>query len=226
MTTRRRFLAATAASLLATPALARRWCASPATGSPRAPCGRSARGRDLRGHRRHLALPGPGDGRRGATRSPWARRGAILGTAVVQRKPSGRPGCPPPEMIQHEPESTAPGRRPAGRARLQSAGRAGHVPLPGAGGTRCTASHGTPQPGPWAELLLGLHPLINDHAIDLYDRGAGGHDGRGGVSPRAAGPRGPGSAFTAKGPARRTTVSPARAIRARASGVGGLSTRR
>jgi lipoprotein-anchoring transpeptidase ErfK/SrfK len=174
MTTRRRFLAATAASLLATPALARQvvriprdWLPSDVAVRGDLPAGMIYV--DTADTWLYLGL-GDGQARRYkiAVGAPGRN---FLGTAVVQRKAEWPSWVPTAEMIQHEPEVYGPwaGGLPGGHDYNPLGARAMY--LYQGGRDTMYRIHGTPQPWTMGQSFSsGCIRLINDHAIDLYDR--------------------------------------------------------
>ncbi len=174
MTTRRRFLAATAASLLATPALAQRvvriprdWLPTDIEVNPALDPG--VIHVDVEGTWLYL-ITEPGLGRRYkiAVGAPGRN---FQGEAYVARKAEWPSWTPTADMIRAEPEVYGPwaGGLPGGHDYNPLGARALYLYQ----GNRDTMYriHGTPQPWTMGQSFSsGCIRLINDHAIDLYDR--------------------------------------------------------
>jgi lipoprotein-anchoring transpeptidase ErfK/SrfK len=174
MDTRRRFLAAAAASLLAAPAVARQvvhiprdWLPADIEVNPALEPG--VIHVDVEGTWLYL-VTGPGVGRRYkiAVGAPGRN---LQGETHVGRKAEWPSWVPTPEMIAIEPEVYGPFRNglPGGHDYNPLGARALYLYR----GRRDTMYriHGTPQPWTMGQSFSsGCIRLINDHAIDLYDR--------------------------------------------------------
>jgi lipoprotein-anchoring transpeptidase ErfK/SrfK len=174
MTTRRRFIAAAGASLLATPALARQvvripreWLLSDVELNPALDPG--VIHVDVAGTWLYL-ITEPGVGRRYkiAVGAPgWN----FQGEARVGRKAERPSWTPTADMIAVEPEVYGPFRNglPGGHRYNPLGARALYL-YRGRRGTMYRI-HGTPQPWTMGQSFSpGCIRRINDHAIDLYDR--------------------------------------------------------
>lgn len=173
-TTRRRFIAAGAATLLAAPALAqqvvripRDWLPTEVEVNPAIAPGEIHV--DVAGPWLYL-ISEPGVGRRYkiAVGAPGRN---FQGEARVARKAEWPSWIPTAEMIALEPEVYGPfaGGLPGGHAYNPLGARALYLYQ----GDRDTLYriHGTPQPWTMGQSFSsGCIRLINDHAIDLYDR--------------------------------------------------------
>ena len=178
MTTRRRFVAGACASLLAAPALAqqvvripREWLPTDLEARTSLPAG--AIQVDVEGTWLYLGL-GPDAVRRYkiAVGAPGRN---FSGQAHVGRKAEWPSWTPTADMIAVEPEVYGPwaGGLPGGHPYNPLGARALYLYR----GNRDTMYriHGTPQPWTMGQSFSsGCIRLINDHAIDLYDRVAVG----------------------------------------------------
>ena len=174
MTTRRRFLAAAAASLLAAPALAqqvvrfpRDWLPTDVGVGASLPAGVIYV--DVGGTWLYLGL-GDGQGRRYKI-AVGAPGRTFAGEAHVGRKAEWPRWTPTREMIAAEPEVYGPfaGGLPGGHPYNPLGSRA--LYLYQGGRDTFYRIHGTPQP--WTmgrSFSSGCIRLINDHAEDLYER--------------------------------------------------------
>ncbi|EYD74638.1 hypothetical protein Rumeso_03934 [Rubellimicrobium mesophilum DSM 19309] len=174
MTTRRRFLAAAAASLLATPALAqqtvvfpRDWLPTDVEVGPSLPAGTIYV--NVEDTWLYLGL-GDGMGRRYKI-AVGAPGRTFSGEATVARKAEWPRWIPTRDMIAKEPEVYGPfaAGLPGGHPYNPLGARALYLYQ----GRRDTMFriHGTPQP--WTigqSFSSGCIRMANEHAIDLYDR--------------------------------------------------------
>jgi lipoprotein-anchoring transpeptidase ErfK/SrfK len=174
MTTRRRFLAAAAASLLAAPALAqqvvripRDWLPTDVEVGEGLPQGVIYV--DVEGTWLYLGL-GDGMGRRYKT-AVGAPGRTFEGKAYVARKAEWPSWVPTREMIALEPHVYGPyaGGLPGGHPYNPLGSRA--LYLYQGGRDTFFRIHGTPQPWTMGQSFSsGCVRLVNEHAEDLYDR--------------------------------------------------------
>ncbi len=174
MTTRRRFLAAGAASLLAAPAVAQQVVRIPRDWMPTdVEVGGSLPAGTIYGDVENTWLYlGLGDGMARRYKIAVGAPGRTFqGEAYVARKAEWPSWIPTREMIAIEPEVYGPfaDGLPGGHASNPLGARA--LYLYQNGRDTLYRIHGTPQPWTMGQKFSsGCLRLINDHAIDLYER--------------------------------------------------------